>query len=176
MTGRVVSGVAHEIREMLPPTIFFMVCFNLLVLTLNTLSPEVRDISHASATVGALLIGKAALLAELLPFLHRYANRPVIYGMFWKTFILYLVTTALHLLERVISARVHAGSVEAGLAADLVTFNWDHFWIVQMWLAILLLVYMGFQDLVRAVGSDKVARLFFRDGAAVRPDESSSTQ
>ena len=148
MTGRLVSGIAHEIREMLPPTIFFMVCFNLLVLTLNTLSPEVRDISHASATVGALLIGKAALLAELLPFLHRYAKRPVIY----------------------------AGSVEAGLASDLVTFNWDHFWIVQMWLAILLLVYMGFQDLVRAVGSDKVARLFFRDGAAVRPDESSSTQ
>lgn len=173
MTGRVISGIAHEIRRMLPPTIFFMVCFNLLVLTLDTLSPDVRDISHPSATVGALLIGKAVLLAELLPFLHRYAKRPLIYGMFWKTLVLYLVTTALHLLERMISARVHAGSVEAGLAADLVAFNWEHFWIVQMWLAILLLAYMGFQDLVRAVGSDKVWRLFFRDGAAIEPSRTS---
>lgn len=76
MAGRLISGIAHEIRHMLPPTIFFMVCFNVLVLTLDTLSPYGREISHASATVGALLIGKAVLLAEMQPFLHRYLCAP----------------------------------------------------------------------------------------------------
>lgn len=169
MAGKLISGIAHEVRHMLPPTIFFMVCFNVLVLTLDTLSPEARGISHSSATVGALLIGKAVLLAEMLPFLHRYAHRPLIFGTVWKAFVLYLVTSALHLLERVISARIDAGSLAAGLSANAAAFNWSHFWIVQMWLAILFLVYVGFQDLVRAVGADRVRTLFFRNGAAIAP-------
>lgn len=37
-----------------------------------------------------------------------------------------------------------------------------------MWLAILLIVYVGFQDLVRVVGPEKVRTLFFRDGAAIK--------
>lgn len=170
MAGRLISGIAHEFRRMLPPTLFFMVCFNMLVLTVETLSFGAREISYVSATIGALLIGKAVLLAEMLPFLNRYTHRPLLVGTLWKAFILYLVTSALHLLEKFISARNSGGSFSAGLSVEVDAFDWTHFWIVQMWLVILLLVYVCFRDLVQAVGPGRVRVLFFHDAGALQTD------
>ena len=69
MGNRAISWLGHEARQMLPPTIFFLVWLNLIVLTVALLSDEheLSAISHLSACVGALLIGKAFLLADKLP-------------------------------------------------------------------------------------------------------------
>jgi hypothetical protein len=42
--------------------------------------------------------------------------------------------------------------------------DWPHFWTIQIWLTVLLLVYCTMQELLRALGHDKVRELFF--GAA----------
>jgi hypothetical protein len=37
---------------------------------------------------------------------------------------------------------------------------WPHFWIIQMWLAVLFFLYCSLRELVRIIGREKVIRLF----------------
>ena len=66
--------VLHEFLEMLPPTIFFFVGFNLIVLTTNLLLADysVAFASFILATTGALVVGKSVLVANAMAVLRRY--------------------------------------------------------------------------------------------------------
>ena len=110
MGNRVISWLAHEVRHMLPPTIFFLVSLNLIVLTVALLSDdhELSAVSHISACVGALLIGKAFLLADKLPVMRQHINRPLIYGALWSALVYFMMILALHLAERLISAATNS--------------------------------------------------------------------
>src|SRR5271169_1396389 len=68
----------HELHEILPPTIFFLIGFNLIVLTTKLLVADyfVAVGSFMLATVGALVVGKAVLVANAMPFLRRYDRAP----------------------------------------------------------------------------------------------------
>jgi hypothetical protein len=58
---RIGARLLHEAREALPPTIFFFVGFNFVVLTTNLLVAEyaVAVSNFMLATVAALVVGKA---------------------------------------------------------------------------------------------------------------------
>ena len=69
------SGLsAFLIKELLPPTVFFAVSFNLLVLTTDLiLADYVRTFfSFLVATTTALVVGKSVLVADALPLLRRF--------------------------------------------------------------------------------------------------------
>jgi len=43
------------------------------------------------------------------------------------------------------------------LLAEMV---WPHFWLIQMWLPVLFVVFCTLSELVRAISKDEVIRLF----------------
>jgi hypothetical protein len=165
MVNRVASTVLHEARRMLPPTLFFLVSLNLLVLTVSVLSgdQEVSAVSHAVASIGALLMGKAVLLAEMLPFFNRCSGNPLIYATLWKAFLYFAVTFVLHLLERLVAHANDADGVISGIEGAVRLIDWGEFLIVQMWLAILFLVFVAVREAVREIGPARVRRMFFVD-------------
>jgi hypothetical protein len=57
--------VLKEFKEMIPPTLFFAVGFNLILLTTNLILNEyqVKFSSFLLATTGALIVGKSVLIA-----------------------------------------------------------------------------------------------------------------
>jgi len=77
----------HEVREALPPTIFFFVGFNFIVLTTNLLVAQylVAVSNFMLATMAALVVGKAVLVANKIPFLRRYDRAPLIQPILFKT-------------------------------------------------------------------------------------------
>ena len=65
------ARLLHEAREALPPTLFFFVGFNFIVFTTNLL---LADYALAFgnlmiATLSALVVGKAVLVANAMPYL-----------------------------------------------------------------------------------------------------------
>ena len=66
---RIGARLLHEAREALPPTIFFFVGFNFVVFTTNLLLADyaVAVSSFMLATVAALVVGKAVLVAKAMP-------------------------------------------------------------------------------------------------------------
>ena len=76
---RVGAFLLRELREMLPPTIFFFIAFNLILLTTNLLVANYGAAfgSFMLVTGGALVVGKAVLVANATQSIRRYDRAPL---------------------------------------------------------------------------------------------------
>jgi len=94
----------HEAREALPPTIFFFVGFNFIVLTTNLLVAQylVAISNFMLATLAALVVGKAVLVANKIPLLRRYDRAPLIQPILFKTVFYWVIVFFARLLERLV--------------------------------------------------------------------------
>ena len=92
----------HEAREALPPTIFFFLGFNFIVLTSNLLVARyvIGLRNFMLATMAALVVGKAVLVANKIPLLRRYDRAPLIQPILFKTVFYWVIVFFVRLLER----------------------------------------------------------------------------
>jgi len=99
---RIGVWIVHEWLEMLPPTIFFFVGFNFIVLTTNLLVAQylVAVSNFMLATLAALVVGKAVLVANKMSLLRRYDRAPLIKPILYKTAFYWVVVFLVRLLER----------------------------------------------------------------------------
>jgi hypothetical protein len=163
MAGRrILAVIGHEMRAMLPPTIFFAVGFNLIVLTshLMTGSYGRQLFTFTLATTAALLVGKAVLLANAMPLLRRFDDAPLLYPILFKTFVYWLVVLALRLVEALVEGVIADGSVVAAFDAAEARFSWDRFIAVQLWVLVLFLVYVTADELNALFGEGELRRVF----------------
>src|SRR5947199_9218448 len=98
------TTLKKEFFELLPPTIFFFVALHIVafVRVLMLKGTGLAPSSSISIAVAALILGKAVLLADLLPMINRFPKRPLIYNVAWKTLIYLLMSAFIHYLERLI--------------------------------------------------------------------------
>ena len=98
---RVGAFVLRELREMLPPTIFFFIGFNLILLTTNLLVADYGAAfgSFMLVTGGALVVGKAVLVANATRSIRRYDRAPLIRPILFKAAFYWAVVFVARLLE-----------------------------------------------------------------------------
>ena len=160
---RLLATLKAELAVMLWPFVFFAACFNALALTVALMSP-VHDFSlmaHGVAFMGALIVAKAVLLVDHLPLVNRYPEHPLIYNTVWKASLYIAVTVALRLAERLIGAAMDDDGFTAGLAKAFSALEWQRILAVQLWLAILIVVYTTAREVFRVLGPDRVRAMFF---------------
>ena len=157
------TTLKKEFFELLPPTIFFFVALHIVafVRVLMLKGTGIAPSSSISIAVAALILGKAVLLADLLPMINRFPNKPLIYNVAWKTLIYLLMATLIHYLERLIDFWRQTGSFVAGNKELLAKIIWPHFWAIQIILLVLIAMYCTMHELVRVIGREKVLRIFF---------------
>ena len=111
--SKVVAKVKEEIEALIPPTLFFFVALHLVALlrVLMLKGTGIPLATSATVTLGALILGKAVLIADVLPFINRYPAKPLMYNIAWKTTIYVLIATLLHYLERLVDFWREAGSL-----------------------------------------------------------------
>ena len=157
------TKLKEEFFKILPPTIFFFVALH-IVMFIRVLMLEgtgVAPSSSVSIAVAALILGKAVLIADMLPFINRFPNKPLIYNVGWKTVIYWLISAVIHYLERLIDFWRQAGGLVAGNQKLLAEIIWPHFWAIQILLFVLIAMYCMMHELVRVMGREKVMRIFF---------------
>jgi hypothetical protein len=157
------TTLKKEFIELLPPTILFFVALH-IVTFLSVLARKVTGISPLSTmsiAVAALILGKAVLLADMLPMINRFPNKPLFYNVGWKTLIYLLAATLIHYVERLIDFWRQAGGFVAGNQKLLAEIVWPHFWAIQIILLVLIVMYCTMHELVRVIGKEKVLRIFF---------------
>jgi hypothetical protein len=161
--NKLLETTKEEIGKLLPPTIFFFLAlhlvalFRLLMLKGTGLAPG----TPLSIAVAALIMGKAVLLADMLPFINRYPDRPLAYNIAWKTAIYVLVALLIHYLERLIDFWREAGGFVAANQKMLAEIVWPHFWAIQLLLLLLIFMYCSLHELIRVIGKDKVRQMLF---------------
>jgi hypothetical protein len=160
------TWVLHELREMIAPTAFFFVGFNLILLTTNLILADYSASSAGTfmlATVSALIVGKSVLIANAIPLLRRYDERaPLIEPILFRTFVYSVIVALVRVLEHFIEfARVDNHPMQNFVQHMVSTFSWHRFTAVQIWISVLFLMYVTGVELADLLGEGELRRLLF---------------
>ena len=170
LARRVGAFLWREFREILPPTIFFLIGFNLIVLTTNLIlvDYEAQFASFMIATASALIVAKAVLVANAMPAIRRYDRAPLIRPILFKTAFYWVAVLVVRLLEHWIRYRFGEDYVFGGFVSHAVAaFSWNRFVAIQLWIFVLFLIYVTASEFNRLFGHGELGRILF----TYRPSE-----
>jgi len=154
----------HEFLEMLPPTIFFFVGFNLIVLTTNLILADysVAFASFMLATAAALVVGKSVLVANAMAVLRRYDRAPLIQPILFKTVFYWAIVFIARLLEHFIRFWLIEHNPPGDFLSHMMaTFSWHRFAAIQIWILVLFLIYVTASELNHLFGDGELLRILF---------------
>ena len=152
-----------ELKEVWPPTLFFAVSFNLLVLTINLVLADYLHsfVSFMVATATALVVGKSVLVADAMPFLRRFDTAPMIQPILFKTTVYWTVVFLVRFLEKLVEYLL-AGGTFGGIPKYVTThFTWHRFAAIQIWIFVLFLIYTSVSELNSRLGNGVLRKIFF---------------
>jgi len=160
--------VKKELLEMLPPTIFFMVVFCVIVLTRDFMSPEsgTGALTYAAAIIGALIVGKSVLIADAIPVWHHFDNKSRVALIVGRTIAYAIVALLFQFLEEVIPLVRSEGSFGAGLDKLAEEVHWARFWGTHIQLLSFLALYNMLAVIVEEMGRERFTRLLFGKSGA----------
>jgi hypothetical protein len=153
----------HEFHEVLPPAIFFLIAFHIVVFDQRLILRQygLPLSSVVVATVAALLVAKVVVITDMFPLINRFPDKPLIYNVVWKTVIYVVAALLIHYLEYLLPLWWHPRELGAANRLLMGKIVWPHFWAIQLWLVVLLFVYCALRETVRAIGREKMMLMFF---------------
>jgi hypothetical protein len=160
----------EEIANIIPPTIFFFITLHLVAIERSMMlrGTGIPIVSSAAVTVAALVLGKSVLIADALPLVNRYPDKPLAYNVVWKTAIYVIVAMLVHYLENLYDYWKKAGGLVAANERLLAEIVWPHFWATQLLLVLIIFMYCTMRELVRVIGREKVWEMFFGPPAGAK--------
>jgi hypothetical protein len=157
------AKLKEEFFALLPPTLYFFIALHVVAFihALMLKGSGIAPLTSVSVAIAALILGKAVLIADMMPFINRFPSHPLIYNVVWKTVIYLLLSMVIHYLERLVDFWRQAGGLLAGNKKMLEEMVWPHFWAIQIVLLVLIIMYCTMHELVRVIGKEKMRRMFF---------------
>ena len=113
------------------------------------------------ATVAALVVGKAVLVANALPFLRRFDSAPLIRPILFKTVVYWSVVFLVRFLEQLIEFLFHGGKLAEIPEYVAVHYTWHRFAAIQIWIFVLFLIYTSVIELNTLFGDGELAKILF---------------
>ena len=163
---KIIQSIKQSYLHILPPALFFLMAFGLLFATRQLIAREygLSMPGFGVAVVGALLVGKVMLILDKLPFVDKFPNKPLICNILWKSTIYFSASLLVRGLKQIVPLVLKGESWASAWEQFVTTTVWPEFWLIQMWLAVLFLVYCSLRELVRVIGRDQLISLFFGGG------------
>lgn len=157
------AKIKEEFAAILPPTIFFFVALHIVafVRVLILKGTGIAPTTSVSVTIAALILGKAVVISDMLPFINRFPAKPLAYNVAWKTAIYLAVSALVHYLERLVDYWRQASGFVAANEKLLAEIVWPHFLAIQIFLLVLILLYCTMHEFARVIGGDRVKQMFF---------------
>jgi hypothetical protein len=162
--NKVLAFIRKEFLELLLPTIFALVAFEILLLVRSLMGSEQNFViaTHVAVVIGALVTGKSVLIADALPLFGWLRDKPLILSVLWK-FLLYM---SIVLLFQIIEELIPLWSKYdgfAGAASHLIDdIHWPRFWASHITLGIFIFFYSFSAALIGVIGRDRFYQIFFR--------------
>jgi hypothetical protein len=161
--SRVLTFIVSQLAEVIPPTLFFIVGFNLIALTTQLILADylIHFANFMLVTLSALIVGKAVLVANKLPFFRRFDTAPIVQPVLFKTLIYCIAVFAIRLLERVVKYCITGGTF-SGIPQYFAThFSWNRFIAIQIWVFVLFLIYTIGSELNSLFGNGELIKILF---------------
>jgi hypothetical protein len=155
--------VIKEFKEIVPPTLFFAAGFNIIVITTQLVLDDyfVQIGSFLIATATALVVGKAVLVANALPFLRRFDRAPLIQPIMFRTLVYFAVVFVVRFLEKIVEYWFGGGTLAAIPEYMAEHFSWHRFAAIQIWIFVLFLIYVTATELNTLFGDGELSKILF---------------
>jgi hypothetical protein len=115
-----------------------------------------------TATLAALLVGKAVLVTDNLPFMRRFDGAPLIQPILFKNAIYWVCVFIVRLAKGFVHFLAKSGAPADFPAYLAEHFSWSRFLSIQIWLMVLFLAYVAIHELNMLFGDGELFRVFFR--------------
>jgi hypothetical protein len=161
--SRALTFIIKQLREVVPPTLFFAVGFNLIALTTQLILADylIHFANFMLVTMSALIVGKAVLVANALPFFRRFDTAPIVQPVLFKTLIYCAIVFLVRFLERLIKYCL-AGGTLGGIPEYVANhFSWNRFVAIQIWVFVLFLIYTIGAELNSLFGGGELVKILF---------------
>lgn len=160
--NHIMLKLKHEFMKVLPPTLFFFVILHIVALirSLMIKGSGVDLPVSTSVLFASLILGKSVLVADMLPFINRFPDKPLLWNVGWKTLIYTLVALIVHYLERLYEYWKEAHGFMDANALLWSSINWPRFWAIQILLMTLIFMYCVIAELARVIGRDRLKSMF----------------
>jgi len=168
--SKVITVLKRELKEMIAPAVYFYVAFHIMILVRAFLEGEygVTLEQSITATLSALLVSKAIILADALPLFRWFVQIRLIYNIIWRVFLYIACTLVFLCLEELIPLLSKFGSFISASEHLVEEINWFRFWSSGIVLAMFLSHYSFSTGMIGVVGRSKLLRILF-SGVRVEP-------
>jgi hypothetical protein len=139
--SRLLAFLIKELREVVPPTVFFAVGFNLIVLTTDLILADYR--------------------ASFANFLRRFDTAPMIQPVLFKTIVYWATVFLVRFLEKLVEYLFAGGTLSAIPEYVATHFTWHRFAAIQIWIFVLFLIYTSVEELNARLGDGELMKIFF---------------
>jgi hypothetical protein len=154
--SRFLKFAIKEFKEIIVPTLFFAISFNIVVLTTQLILDDyfAQFANFFVATAAALVVGKAVLVANTLPFLRHFDRAPLIQPILFKTVVYFSVVFVVRVLEKIVEYLFSGGTLAGN-------FSWHRFAAIQIWIFVLFLIYVSATEFNSLFGDGELAKILF---------------
>jgi hypothetical protein len=152
-----VARVKHEIGKILAAAVFFSTGFCLIHVSnrLLTAGSTVELASLSRAIIGGLIVAKVLSIVDLLPFVHAFPGRPLVLNIVWKTWFYVAGGVIFLYVEPFLKDLVKGAGLFASHSRAWQELMMPRTWATLIWVAMLLAVFVSFQELSRVIGKQQ---------------------
>ena len=155
--------VRHELIEYAFNVIYLTIVFAAFTIYRRLLL-SAHDITYTNcgfALIEALILGKVIMIGGVFHLGRGLEERPLIYPTLYKTVVFTIFCAVFTLAEHAIKGLVSGHGVAAGLA-EYAAQGYEVIFANSMVVFVALIPFFAMREQGRAVGRDRIARLFFR--------------
>jgi len=161
--NKTLAFIKKEFLEMLTPTIFFFVVFEIILFARSMMGIE-QQFSLTSTTaviIGALIVGKSVLIADALPLFHWFSEPRLIFNVLWRVLLYLLVVLMFQILEELIPLLSKYDGLAAAASHLSDEVHWPRFWATHLIFAVFLVHYCAITALISVIGKNRFREVFF---------------
>jgi len=157
------STVKREAGKFLATAVFFSIGFCLILLA-ERLVARAAGIEVASvfqALYGGLIVAALLRAVDSLPFVNAFSGKPLIYNIVWKSSLYIAASLVYRYVKPLVKYLFQGMSLPAAASGAMHEFLLTRRWAIEIWLAMLLVVYVTMRELGRAIGEDRLRKMLF---------------
>jgi hypothetical protein len=154
----------RELKEFLVIAVYLWLIIGLLMLYKSAILAEhhISFAYHGLAVINALALAKVMLVAKDLHLGEHYDDAPLIYPTLFKSALFTLVLVCFKILEDAAIGLYHGKSFGRSIT-DIAGGTWQGILTLALLLFVVLIPFVGFGELQRRIGKDKLAHVFFHE-------------
>ena len=156
------GAVKQEAGKFLATALFFSTGFCLILIAerLVTQGSGIEIGSLFQALYGGLIVAALLRVVDLLPFVDAFLGKPLIHNIVWKSSLYIGASLVYRYVKPLVKYLFEGLSLPAAADNALHEFMLARRWAIEIWVAMLVVVYVAATELIRAIGKDRLKELF----------------